>query len=305
MALYIPNSFFTVYGYIAKVGAGIFIVIQSMYLVDFAYEWTESWRGNYEENGEPSWLYALIGATAVLFLSSFVGSILLFVYFGSGSDCWSNIIYISLNLVISFLITGFSISSKIQEYNPSVGLLQSAVVAFYCTWLLSSALMSEPTSCNPTNTGNDATEATSTSTTIMLVIGTLITIIAMCYSIIRLAGQEQAGEEELGSVSNPKDGAEAAPLNAEEHDDHDHDDESRCVKYNYTYFHITHALGAMYIGQLLTDWENISIEQNTEIKIDFGWTSVWVKLVSSWVVFALYLWTMFAPALFPDRVFAK
>ncbi len=37
--------------------------------------------------------------------------------------------------------------------------------------------------------------------------------------------------------------------------------------------------------------------------IDVGWTSVWVKVVTQWCVAGLYIWTMVAPYVFPDRDF--
>lgn len=37
--------------------------------------------------------------------------------------------------------------------------------------------------------------------------------------------------------------------------------------------------------------------------IDVGWTSVWVKVVTQWCIAGLYMWTMVAPSLFPDRDF--
>ena len=37
--------------------------------------------------------------------------------------------------------------------------------------------------------------------------------------------------------------------------------------------------------------------------LDVGWVSVWVKIVTQWLTAVLYLWTLIAPTLFPDRVF--
>jgi hypothetical protein len=40
------------------------------------------------------------------------------------------------------------------------------------------------------------------------------------------------------------------------------------------------------------------------IAVDYGMASVWVKMVSGWLVMLIYVWTLLAPVLFPDRVFA-
>ena len=73
------------------------------------------------------------------------------------------------------------------------------------------------------------------------------------------------------------------------------------VTYNYSWFHMVFALASMYIAMLMTGWGEGAEEKDL---LDVGWASVWVKIVSQWVTAGLYLWTLAAPALFPDRIFA-
>lgn len=72
------------------------------------------------------------------------------------------------------------------------------------------------------------------------------------------------------------------------------------VSYNYSFFHVIFALASMYIAMLMTGWGTGAEERDL---IDVGWTSVWVKTASMWVTALLYMWTLVAPALFPDREF--
>jgi hypothetical protein len=53
---------------------------------------------------------------------------------------------------------------------------------------------------------------------------------------------------------------------------------------------------------LLTGWGSKGMEGKDII--DVGWPSVWVKIVSQWVTSVLYIWTMLAPMVFPDRDFS-
>lgn len=73
------------------------------------------------------------------------------------------------------------------------------------------------------------------------------------------------------------------------------------VTYSYTQFYLVFALASMYIAMLMTGWGSGAEEASL---IDVGWTSVWIKVVAQWVAAALYVWTLLAPALFPDREFA-
>ncbi|KAI9227611.1 MAG: serine incorporator/TMS membrane protein [Piptocephalis tieghemiana] len=109
---------------------------------------------------------------------------------------------------------------------------------------------------------------------------------------------------------------------AEEGEDEDssssdkEDDEVHGVAYNYAFFHIIFALAAMYVAMLLTNWNSVKVtsdpldphpsppsiqRQGELVRVGQGIAAVWVKLVSGWVCYSLYLWTLLAPTLFPDR----
>jgi len=82
----------------------------------------------------------------------------------------------------------------------------------------------------------------------------------------------------------------------------DIDDEVQEVNYNYTFFHITFMLGAMYVAMLLSNWEMIQ-NSDDDLNVDNSFASVWVKIVSSWLVALFYTWTLIAPIILPGREF--
>lgn len=75
--------------------------------------------------------------------------------------------------------------------------------------------------------------------------------------------------------------------------------ESKPVSYSYTFFHVIFALASMYSAMLLSGWST----SETSDLIDVGWTSVWVRICTEWVTAALYIWSLVAPLIFPDREF--
>lgn len=77
--------------------------------------------------------------------------------------------------------------------------------------------------------------------------------------------------------------------------------EARPVSYSYSFFHLIFALASMYSAMLLSGWTSTS--ESSDL-IDVGWTSVWVRICTEWVTAALYVWTLVAPLLLPDREFA-
>lgn len=78
------------------------------------------------------------------------------------------------------------------------------------------------------------------------------------------------------------------------------DAEARPVSYSYMFFHLIFALASMYSAMLLSGWTNSS--ESSDL-IDVGWTSVWVRICTEWVTAALFVWSLVAPLIFPDREF--
>lgn len=92
-------------------------------------------------------------------------------------------------------------------------------------------------------------------------------------------------------------------------DDDDDDDESPATgeereytKYSYVLFHIIFFLATQYIAALLTINVGVSDADNgTFVPVGRTYFNSWLKIVSSWVCYALYGWTLLAPAVFPER----
>eukprot|EP00999_Lentomonas_sp_LEN2_P000478 NODE_147_length_2113_cov_64.937563_g123_i0.p1 GENE.NODE_147_length_2113_cov_64.937563_g123_i0~~NODE_147_length_2113_cov_64.937563_g123_i0.p1 ORF type:complete len:539 (-),score=100.56 NODE_147_length_2113_cov_64.937563_g123_i0:112-1728(-) len=405
IAFLIPNEFFTVYAGIAFAGAILFVFVQLILLIDFAATWSDSWVSKMDDDeGGKKWGVLLLVSAGFMYVVGLVLSILLYVFFGTGGDCGLNIFFVSFNIVLAIVVSGLSVSPKVQEARPSSGILQAAVVVVYATYLVSSALAgeSEDYQCYP-DLGGGASGLTT-------VFGTIFTFVAIVYSTTRaaaksevlmqsnenkipdeedvrplLVGQtpqpqiqmsnvldnsdhtnmetvmtekseesrQRALEEAVLSGALPASALEnkgtkaatpappagapptAAPItqapianppvstldpnsSAEESDGNNsddddessskkkhkgQDDERKGVKYNYSFFHGIFCLGSMYVAMLITDW-NTNEQSSGELgTIGRDWVSVWVKIISSWLAYALYGWTLVAPLVLPDREF--
>lgn len=73
------------------------------------------------------------------------------------------------------------------------------------------------------------------------------------------------------------------------------------VPYRPDIFHIIFCLASLYIAMLFTNW-NLD-DTSEDFTIDRSRESAWIKIGSQWFIFALYIWTLVAPAIFPDREF--
>ena len=68
-------------------------------------------------------------------------------------------------------------------------------------------------------------------------------------------------------------------------------------------FHALFGLATLFIMMTLTNWYSpgkmtVSIET-----ISANMSAVWVKIISAWLCFGIYMWTLVAPVMFPDRDF--
>ena len=69
-----------------------------------------------------------------------------------------------------------------------------------------------------------------------------------------------------------------------------------------SYFHLVFLTGSMYSAMLFVGWQRQgAVEDNS---IDHGWGSTHVKMTCNFLSGLLYLWTLAAPFLFPNREFS-
>ncbi|ESK93006.1 membrane protein [Moniliophthora roreri MCA 2997] len=106
----------------------------------------------------------------------------------------------------------------------------------------------------------------------------------------------------------------ASALNEEEEEEEEEvvgearDDERSGTRYNYAWFHVIFAMAAMYVGALLTDANIVSkkpidgaIDSNNNVYIGQSEVAMWMRVVSSWICILLYMWSLVAPVIMPDR----
>jgi hypothetical protein len=311
---FIPNIAFIGYGYVALVGSLLFILIQLILLVDFAHSWSETWVQYYsEDEGRKCWLGLLLTATFIMYSISLVLTVLMYVYFlENPSECWMNSMFISINLVGTFIITMITVHPKIQEKNPRNGLLQSSVVTLYSTYLIWSALASEPADIKCNSFAPFNADPISASGGFSLFLGVCFTFLALVYAALRAGSSGEDFSSTTPSVpvtkiSKKKLLDDAVPLEnvdkenneteenhsgeeeieVEEHSDEESSDAEGPVGYNYSFFHFTFLLASLYLSMVLTGWQTVSNnseEEQAAFTVDQGMASVWVKVASSWLV---------------------
>jgi len=291
------SYFFEYFGWFAFVASAIFIIVQLLLLVDFAHTWAENWITKYEESDsdDSKWWWILLSTSISLLLVSTILTIVMGVFFAKdASSCQRNVAILTINSIICLAMNLLSIHPKVQDANPRSGLLQSALITAYSTYLTFSAFMSSSDSCNPWFKSSGASN-------ISVAIGAVFTIVAVCYTTIRAASQVgELAPESQSLVKSEEDGT-PDDKDKEKINDAPASDANDPVGYNFSRFHLVFALGAFYIAMLMSDWKTVYDPGQDTATVDSGLAAYWVKIVSSWICNLLYVWTLMGPVLLPDR----
>ncbi|EDO33431.1 predicted protein [Nematostella vectensis] len=312
-AFFIPKGDFgKAWMYVGMIGGYLFIILQLILLIDFAYSWSESWYHVFGLIFLIVIFSALVVVTSGMYLISIASVVCFFYFFTQPDGCKTNKFYISLNLCLCIVVSVLAIIPKVQEVQPSSGLLQAAVITLYTMYLTWSAMSNEPDAvCNPSGTllNGSNTNLTPTMSGHSIVAAALMFAMVFHYPVLPYCSLRTSSTSQIGVqfpvgllyIFTPD--AEAAKDDDEDKPKHQkvYDDESTSVSYNYSFFHFTFFLASLYIMMTLTNW--YSPQGSDFSKLTSNWATVWVKISTSWVCLALYAWTLLAPVLMPDRDF--
>ncbi|CAN6548080.1 unnamed protein product [Malus baccata var. baccata] len=172
LMFFMPDIVITIYGFLSKFGAGLFLLVQVIILLDFTHSWNDAWV----EKDEQKWYIALLVVSIVCYLAAFALSGVLFIWFNpSGEDCGLNIFFIVMTMILAF---GFAVIALHPKVNGS--LLPASVISVYSAYVCFTALSSEPRdyACN----GLHHSKAVSVST---LLLGMATTVLSVLYSALR------------------------------------------------------------------------------------------------------------------------
>lgn len=327
-AFLIPDQFFVFWGnYVSLICAMLFLILGLVLLVDLAHTWAEYCLAQIEDTDSRFWRFVLIGSTLGMYLGSIAMTVVQYIFFAQGS-CHMNQAVITINLLFWLAVSIISVNPTVQEYNSKAGLAQAAMVSIYCTYLTMSAVSMEPDDkhCNPLIRAQ-------ASRTTSVVIGAIVTMLTVAYTTTRAATQSLGLGNNGNGIRLPDDDehdlvtqqpggrremrAEALRRAVEEGslpadallsddeseagDSNGHDDERSRTQYSYTVFHIIFFLATAWVSTLLTMQYEESTKDPGFATVGRTYAASWIKIVCAWACYALYIWSLVAPIVLPDR----
>mmetsp|Transcript_28300 Transcript_28300/g.49769 ORF Transcript_28300/g.49769 Transcript_28300/m.49769 type:complete len:433 (+) Transcript_28300:130-1428(+) len=286
-----------------RVIALVFLVYQAIALIDYAYT-LHFWMIDAEEM---KWDIVNLCMSGGLLAAAITVIGLLFHFFADGSTCGVEKFVLSMSIIVPFFFT----VAACTELIPHGALFPSAAVTAYTTYIAYTAMLSSDNKeCN--SLYNDETNPAE------LVVGILLAAVSIAFTTWNLGssssklfgGRDAEGSESLmiaaeHTKSKTKGGDEKNEDEDEEEVaevDEDYPEEiTSKLKMDAIVFHILMTVASMYACMLLTSWSTDNYSSNGSRYRNLE--SFWVKVSSQWMVMILYVWTLVAPVMFPDRDF--
>ena len=339
ITLFIPNNplFTPLFLILLRIGAMIFIFIQQIILIDIAYNWNETlvYKADEADNEEwgsgQNWLRLIIIFAMLLYAASFTGIVLLYKFF---SGCVENTIVITLTLLQIITMTVIQLFFSDGEGST----LTTSVLSVYATYLGYSIVSKNPNYvCNPTLGSDDVSSIVIGLCLTMLSLAwtgwswtaeSRIDNVNNLETTTSLNGNVGIGNGSGVEITNrlsqsanlnldvpfldpddqPTTGVVMQGSNNVEEDGNDvimsTNASSSLWKLN-----VVLALISCWVAASLTGWGSISGGigeggEHTAANPLVGRLNMAMIAVSQNIAILLYLWTLVAPTLFPDREFS-
>jgi len=259
--------------------SGLFLLAQSILLVDFSYDvadWLlERAEHVYEEFNWYAFLLICFTVGSQIFI--FASSIYLWIFFPADRSRLTNLATTMLSITMSIC----SVLDSVREANPNAGIFQSSVLGSYVMFLLLTAILGDP----------DMRRSVKASGTISYLAATA-TLLSVAYSAYSTGGSSHKLVSSSAGLPMTTDDC-ALEVDAEGNE---------ITEYNYALYQFVFVCAALYVGLLITDWKQPVVIEKTFTLIDTKLT-FWIKVGTSWIISLLYIWSLFAPLILPHREF--
>jgi len=293
-SFWIDNDFFDGYGEVARVGSCLWLIIQTLMLVAWADELNEGiMRRAYGDSDEANKnvVGLLCGVCIILFGLEITGCALAIKWF-AGDACHRNNTFVAISLIGTVVF--YLLSMVITDGS----LLTSAVVCFYTTYLLLTALYSDPDqACNSQYSSDNE---------FYIWTGIVISTVVLCYGAfnfqktdmidtkmndIESANKKAKKKESEEKNNNLLDQAEDDAVEREQDLDdareevEDEVNRASIVPWDLVKFHCAMTLASLYVCMLFTGWGELTDTANA---FKHSNITVWVNILTQWATFGAY-----------------
>jgi hypothetical protein len=294
----IPNGFFNVWGDIAGIALGWFLVIQMVWIIDFAFGWNDLWVTNAAEDraagkSGKGWYIGILVFAAAFLIGAYVIYGIIFKRYGDLYEPNRGVLGVNVGVSTALAL--------VSVFSPRGGILPASLVVLYVAWLSWSTVVS-----GISNYDSDA----------RMGLGITLAGVILIYSssqadLPQVASNGAQNKEIEGTTTSGADtgagGQAVTPVEAPsqeaamEQGNAAKDTSSPAQTKDGSWRVIVlinsmHFSAACYLMTLCLTWSNSTEGGDQSI-------AYWVQAVSAWVMLTIYAWTLVAPLVCPNRQF--
>lgn len=310
--------------YTSMAGAALYIVIQLLLLVFLFHRWTDKIEAKVKNGGKAScWygVFALCGSITI-YIIFILAIVALYYFFALDERCTWNRWLIIINAVACILVSIVALVKRGPK-DWRLRLFHSSLVSLYVMFLTWTAIGSAPRKyqdpiyrggwagigsnpyeivdyklpyyCGP----NDDKESWTDN------VLPYVSVVVMFITVVS-ASVSTASPENCEAVAFP-----SCPVNNDSPQKPRYDiediggqrvvrNEKQDLAYSYPLFHVMLGLATLYMMMSLTGWYT---PQGSSLLV-FGrsWSTVWIKMASSWACLAIYSAVTLFPTMLPNRI---
>mmetsp|Transcript_14017 Transcript_14017/g.23780 ORF Transcript_14017/g.23780 Transcript_14017/m.23780 type:complete len:457 (-) Transcript_14017:285-1655(-) len=306
--MFIPNNplFTGFYLWVARLAAAAFVVLQQIILIDVSYNLNDDWVERSNELDRISygegvgWIRLILGTTIVLYGSALTGIGLLYHFFdGCPENTW----------VITLTLLGIVALTAIQLSGDEGSVLTSSIMSVYAVYLAFSIVSKNPNgTCNPRLGHQDVWG---------IVVGLTLTTISLAWTgfswtaerRLNLDGVQNTRAIPSENAASDSDGVNLdVPFMAAEEQPTGIVMSSGSTRSGSDLWkiNVVMALISCWVAMTLTGWGTVdNVDDNLRAaNPTAGRVNMAILGVSQWLAIGLYIWTLLAPRIFPDRDFS-
>jgi len=126
--VFIPKGFFNIYGYITDYAGCLFLIVQTITLIDFAYLWAEDWAMRFNK-GNKCYGVLLIVFSVILYAGC--GFMIAEMFMNYSTSCGVNWVWLIINCLLPIAWTVLII----LRIHPTGSIITSGTVSIIITYL--------------------------------------------------------------------------------------------------------------------------------------------------------------------------
>ena len=282
---WINNDIINLYGYACRLASMMFLIIQGICILSIAYKINQFLVDYHSEAGSTVSISLLLGTTIGLYAFDILFLYYQFMWFGG---CTFNLWVLILSIMMFFVYTALTV----LQTRENASILTNAFVMSYTLYLSWTAMASEPDDeCNPFVYSNSNTIA-------QIVLGLIFTSISiLSISIITKSDDEGfrsnwAESSDENSLDNLEVGNKTIPVE---------NSFIFPISVATMYFHGVMILACCYYAMLLSNWGDPTVNNDKTNYFKANEFSVWMKLLSQFICYLIFLWSLIGPIVMPDR----